>query len=763
MTLRNTPRKILQGLGSIITRCSLLSAALILALALGLTACDQNEEGLINPDPLEDPTATETDARDITSLETLVFYPTPIKTLHSSRHALVRRVELPTRAALSRAFHLDNPLFITDPPAEERLAELRRITREDLQNWDTEIFMPGSLADTPQQTPLTEADERASVVWEPAQDYLEMEDEDLGQPMKSISATVAGERWGGTLRVQNLRRLLITNLDDPALMQLWVEIEFQPWAPVGEGITDSDGNGHPEVYLQLRPGALPPSTIAAIVNTFLGELLDEEQVKEFMEWVIGESYSQTNAAFRTSQFPEKFPNENVEEPVRQELGEFSVVNPTVVVRGKPTDEGGTWVVLIVEEAGREGADQAAAPAPPAPGEQADQAAPAQEQPSAAAAADEDAPGGERDLTSLEIRQKLGITLPEPTIEPVTKEEYRQRINQVLNSMPEEERGLVGYENTLFLRQSLQQQLDPQHFEDTYPAVAFFADLNRQLRERGVEFVYVSVPSKATVNPALAAGARPAELTNDIVRDLLEQMRTQGIEVIDLTDALENESTANFLKTDTHWTPAGVKVTAQKLAERAQAALGENAGQQNYTAETQEQRVVGDIARLMPPDYAQYFPAETVELEVVTDEAGNPVDTDSDESPLVMLGDSYTVIYESGGLHGKDAGLASHLSLETGVPVQLIAGQGAGAILVVDMARKMAMAAREGQDYLKNKKLVMFVMTERRLTDPEVTWETLDLPPAPEREAEEEPEEARDQAALPGIEEGQAPPEEAPQG
>jgi hypothetical protein len=52
-----------------------------------------------------------------------------------------------------------------------------------------------------------------------------------------------------------------------------------------------------------------------------------------------------------------------------------------------------------------------------------------------------------------------------------------------------------------------------------------------------------------------------------------------------------------------------------------------------------------------------------------------------------------------------------------------------------MARKMAMAAREGKDYLDNKKLVIFLMTERRLTDPEVTWETLELPPAPEKESE----------------------------
>jgi alginate O-acetyltransferase complex protein AlgJ len=131
--------------------------------------------------------------------------------------------------------------------------------------------------------------------------------------------------------------------------------------------------------------------------------------------------------------------------------------------------------------------------------------------------------------------------------------------------------------------------------------------------------------------------------------------------------------------------------------------------QRFAAEERATEIRGDLARMLG-----LATPEAVALRVVEAPGGGPV-TPSRESPLLLLGDSYTLVFHAGGdMHARGAGLADQLALELGFPVDLVGVRGSGAT-----PARINLSRRPGG--LAGKKLVVWCFGARELTEAPQGW------------------------------------------
>ena len=97
--------------------------------------------------------------------------------------------------------------------------------------------------------------------------------------------------------------------------------------------------------------------------------------------------------------------------------------------------------------------------------------------------------------------------------------------------------------------------------------AAIIDFHTQLDGAGIELLLVPVPAKATV----MAAHLPVESTTENDADMqtfLARLRGAGVDVLDLKPHLTTltaSGTPPYLQTDTHWSPAGLQVSADAIA------------------------------------------------------------------------------------------------------------------------------------------------------------------------------------------------------
>ena len=124
-------------------------------------------------------------------------------------------------------------------------------------------------------------------------------------------------------------------------------------------------------------------------------------------------------------------------------------------------------------------------------------------------------------------------------------------------------------------------------------------------------------------------------------------------------------------------------------------------------------ITGDLARLLGD---ASVPKEALGLRFVGAEGapGEPVPPDR-ASPLLLLGDSHTLVFHEGGdMHARGAGLSDQLALELGFAVDLVGVRGSGATPArINLARR--------KDGLAGKKLVVWVFGARELTEAAQGW------------------------------------------
>ena len=173
----------------------------------------------------------------------------------------------------------------------------------------------------------------------------------------------------------------------------------------------------------------------------------------------------------------------------------------------------------------------------------------------------------------------------------------------------------------------------------------------ELARQGTQLVVALVPSKARIYPEHIGDRQPAALHDGLYARAREALRAADIAAPDLVRALETckREQPAFLRTDTHWTPAGARCAAQAVRAATGAGPGDGAARyRTLTTATEEHR--GDLLRYLPldPYFAQLLPpAERIELRqterIAAQDAaaGDALLGDSGAPEVVLVGTSYS--------------------------------------------------------------------------------------------------------------------------
>jgi alginate O-acetyltransferase complex protein AlgJ len=251
--------------------------------------------------------------------------------------------------------------------------------------------------------------------------------------------------------------------------------------------------------------------------------------------------------------------------------------------------------------------------------------------------------------------------------------------------------------------------------DPRPALAAFDD---QLAERGIRLIVMPTPVKPTIHPE-AFSARVdstiAPIQNPSFDQLVADLTALGIDVFDpapIMAAAARGGQAQFLETDTHWTPGAVELIAGNLADVVRKELPVPAERYGYSSREIVVDGSGDIAAMLRlPRGSELFPGERVRLRTILEPGGRswrPPTT----AEVLVLGDSFTNVFSDPDLGwGAGGGLAEQLSFELDRPVARLALNAGGAA-----ASRLALGrdARGGRDRLARVKVVVYQFATREL-------------------------------------------------
>ena len=623
----------------------------------------------------------------------------------TSSQVWVREVLRPTRAALDYAAYHAN-FMIADPEPE---APLPASGVPDTSRPFAGQLEPSSLTADLSKTPLSPAEQRGPLAFPPLSEFLQARKVPGAEALAEVGSAIRGEKWGLQLPPGTTGQLLSELYVHRAggSLELWAKVEFQPWFTQFAGAPDQDGDGFPELYGRVAASVVTPDLVGAIQKDYVDPLLSPAEVKGWANQLSSYWYP----SFNTDLIPvgPTWPDDQTEPGIKKELGGRSFDSPTFVLRGKPQGKA-TYNVFLVRTPGAE--PQAAA----GPSKPALRLAKTRPTPSPGAVA----ATVERELADQGGSWPKWFEKLSPT---------QQSLKKRLKAMPPKVKALAGREGFLFYRNDLEYvtggDLEKQRKgKNPLPAIVEFKKL---LDEQGVDFLFVPVPTKLEVYPEKLdpeLKTVSGEVLNPAFRKLLASLAKEGVEVLDLLPALLRAKSATgseplFQHQDTHWTDRGLRLTAEMLAARVKKYpwYGELAKQKrSYSMRETSFTRFGDLqSRLPEAEQKKYAPETLAAHQVLL--AGQPYDDDPD-SPLVLLGDSFTGVYEL--TDAEHAGVSAHIARGIGYPLDLVMSYGGGP----NVRQKLM---RRGVEALGTKKLVIWMMTARDLFNYWEDWESLKKP------------------------------------
>jgi len=597
---------------------------------------------------------------------------------------MVRVLSRTDRAALDHAAYDRNPMFhfsLKEPlSAPADAPALDELTFGGALLGDT-------VCDGVSETPLTEPELERPLAWTPLIKHLLEWDYDAAYSLLVIGSQVSGEKWGNDDLVRPLQQLSTAYLhgDD-----IWVKVEFRPevtWLP----ITDEDGDGYGELYARINAPGCPPELVAQIRGDYLTKSLTAEEMETYFFELASDWYQSLMTETLDPETTRPWPNADTEPEIVAAMGGKSFAGPFVVMKGKPYGEVIYNVFLLAD-------NRAVAPEPAATA-------------SNPWEAELQAWGGS-------WQAWCGLLA-----------DFHADVRAQLEGRPAELRGLIGRDDFLFFRGDLEYLVSGDLREqadgrDPYPAIV---DLNQQLKPRGVDLLLVLIPTKAEVFPEKVSDKAPAGAKPCVApycRKLLAELAAAGVETVDLLPTFIEEREAEgellYMPQDTHWTPRGVQLAAKLIAERVRQYPWYKplrAERVEYSVKDISFTRLGDICEMLTDqEKLAYRPLRLTAQQVVAPDG--TLYTDDPESPIVMLGDSFTGVF-----HFEDcqhAGLSAHQAKELSLPVDLIMAQGSG-------PRIRGQLARRGHDAIEAKKLIIWTVVARDLYNYWAPWEIITLP------------------------------------
>ncbi|AGP34225.1 hypothetical protein BE04_43385 [Sorangium cellulosum] len=274
------------------------------------------------------------------------------------------------------------------------------------------------------------------------------------------------------------------------------------------------------------------------------------------------------------------------------------------------------------------------------------------------------------------------------------------------------------------REALDAGQEPIH-PDPRPAILAF---QQALAQRGIRLVLLPMPDKAGIEPGPLVGRDGrVEMAQNVDYDrFLSELRAAGVAVLDARRSVPEPRTEPlFLAQDTHFTPGYMERIARDLGQLVigLGVLPELAEKPVLHDVAQPASRVGDLVDMLKlPDDQSLFQAESVVVRQVQDAAGTPWEPDP-SADVLLLGDSFTNIFTLEGMGwGNASGLAPHLALALGRPIDVIAQNDSGAFAT---RRALARELNAGQDRLAGKRVVIWEFASRELSVGD--WIPLDFP------------------------------------
>ena len=254
--------------------------------------------------------------------------------------------------------------------------------------------------------------------------------------------------------------------------------------------------------------------------------------------------------------------------------------------------------------------------------------------------------------------------------------------------------------------------------DPLPAIL---DFQQQLKARGIELLVVPVPPKAAIYPEKIVPGFDVRATDPapMLHRFYDELRVAGVDVLDLSALFiqnrDNPRGAVFCRTDSHWSGIGCVLAAQAIAEKVRPKLAGGATPKEYASEWKEAQISGDLDGLLSRDQRKPG-AEKIFVQTVS-EKGNGAAVEPDpNSPLLLLGDSHTLVYHD--FLAERAGLVDQLALQLGFAPDLIGTRGSGATPVrINLYRRSVKDA----GYLAKKKIVVWCFAAREFTEATEGW------------------------------------------
>jgi hypothetical protein len=626
---------------------------------------------------------------------------------------LVRKVDRPTRANLDFAAYHANFMIAEPPPEDER--QTGGQPKYDPATVFRGLVAGDSLTGSIAATPLTREERGRPLAAAPLAQWLSEKQAKLAGGLEDLLSAVREENWGigagPPLPRQQATELFLHDVAGKP-PELWVRIEFAPWFHGFHDLPDEDEDGSPELYGRAAAATLDDQALALIREDYAGKVLAAAEVHSWAHKLASYWYPSYNTDLAAS--AASWPDDQIEAPVKGELSGLKLEAPTVVMRGKPQGQPTYNVFVVAGVAPKDGGGKAGGAVKG--GLVGKQLAPATPTPDPAPV-----------IKRIEGELKSAGGSWERWQKQVAP--FHAAVRKKLKSAPPAIKALPGRDGFLYYRAALDYvvggDLEKQpRKKNPVPVIKQWKDF---LAAQGVDFLFVPVPTKAEIFPdKLDASGAPlkGKVVNPHARKLLLGLSKAGVEVVDLwtpfLKARANGTTSGdtelFQHQDTHWTSRGIDLAASVIAERiARYPWAKQLGnKQKLTTKAAPFTRHGDlVSRLREADRKGLQPEALVGQQVIAAD-GKPYDDDPD-SPVVVLGDSFTGVYQLTDC--EHAGLSAHLARALGHPVDLVMSYGGGP----NVRHKLM---RRGAADIGNKRLVIWVMTARDLYNYWEDWEPL---------------------------------------
>jgi len=614
----------------------------------------------------------------------------------TSSPVLVRQIDSPTRANLDFAAYHHNVMINDQKPESVPPAGVEPVDPGEVFDG---LIDPKRVHASIGELPLTEEERARPMAFTPLVEWLAKIDYNLSAGLEDLRAAVRSESWGGGGGPHIVRqRIAEVYIHDGG--ELWLRIELQPWVRDFADLPDEDGDGFAGFYVTPKADLVPTKVFELIRDDYAKKTLDGKQLITWANELT--SYWYPSYMTDLADVGPTWPDDNTEAEIRATLGEQSWKDPTVVMVGKPQGDPIYNVFIVTGMAG---------------------------------AGTSTTVGGGATATGAVTPD------PAPLIQTIDKEladhgswekwqkslsPFHAKVKLELAARDESLKGLIGRDGFLFFRNSMNQmiggdfQKQPKG-KNPFPVIVEFKKI---LAKRGVDFLFVPVPTKAAVfadrlqsgNSKLAG-----ETVTPYERKLLLELSRAGVEIVDLLPAYlaarKEPGDEIYLAQDTHWTDHGLRMAAELIAERIKkypwyAELEKVA----LTSENMHFAEEGDLpSRLTPNERKRFKPVKMVGRPVFLPD-GELYD-DVAESPITILGDSFTGVYQR--TFCRNAGVSAHIAEELQTPVDLVMSYGGG-----PNVRKRLL--RRGADKLGDERLIVWIMAARDLYDYWEDWELLEI-------------------------------------